>query len=329
MPFINIRAAFTKTLTETLTSFYDCDPDVSFLTETLGETLMHKPINILLQTTIPTTEDDWSIERFSLLSDYLAAVKDADGKPLFNVTARDRISDTEGNDPVLSTLGDSDFDELWLFAVDVGDGISTKDAAGITAFHQKGKGIMATRDHQDLGCSLTGLSNIGAFHFFHSYNPDPDASRHCCDDTFTNTILWPNYHSGANGDYQKIVPLEPIHPLLNNPDSPTGTIEFLPAHPHEGAVGVTPEEKGARVIATGRSLVSDRPFNLAVTLDAKPLGRVVAQSTFHHFCDYNWDASKGCPSFVSEPPSDGMTREPRALGDIHAYVRNIALWLAE
>jgi hypothetical protein len=28
---------------------------------------MTKPIRLLLQTTIPTTEDDWSIERFSLL----------------------------------------------------------------------------------------------------------------------------------------------------------------------------------------------------------------------------------------------------------------------
>jgi hypothetical protein len=32
---------------------------------------MLRPIRILLQTTIPTTEDDWSIERFSLLRDYL------------------------------------------------------------------------------------------------------------------------------------------------------------------------------------------------------------------------------------------------------------------
>ncbi|MEH2332928.1 hypothetical protein [Nostoc sp.] len=34
--------------------------------------VMAKPIGILLQTTIPTTEDDWSIFRFSMLQDYLA-----------------------------------------------------------------------------------------------------------------------------------------------------------------------------------------------------------------------------------------------------------------
>jgi hypothetical protein len=35
------------------------------------EATMKKPLRILLQTTIPTIEDDWSIARFSLLQDYL------------------------------------------------------------------------------------------------------------------------------------------------------------------------------------------------------------------------------------------------------------------
>jgi hypothetical protein len=60
----------------------------------------------------------------------------------------------------------------------------------------------------------------------------------------------------------------------------------------------------------------------------KQLGRVVAQSTFHHFVDYNWDIEKGCPSFVSEPPGNGMKENPHALEDIKTYVRNLALWLA-
>ena len=43
---------------------------------------MSKPTRILLQTTIPTTEDDWNINRFSLLRDYLASLKDDDGPQL-------------------------------------------------------------------------------------------------------------------------------------------------------------------------------------------------------------------------------------------------------
>lgn len=295
---------------------------------------MEKPIRILLQTTIPTTEDDWSIERFSLLRNYLVDLKDDRGNHLFEVRARNRESNVEGNDPILSSLGDSIFDELWLFAVDVGDGLTEKDCAGIKAFHQRGGGILATRDHQDLGSSICTLSGVGAAHFFQTKNVDPDPSKHCRDDVDTTNISWPNYHSGRNGNYQRIIPIAPVHSLLQRPGASVEAIEFFPAHPHEGAVGVPSGDRYGRVIAQGKSLVSDRIFNLAVAFEWPPdaignqLGRAVAQSTFHHFCDYNWNVDMGCPSFVSEPPGNTMQTESQALDDIKNYVRNLALWLA-
>lgn len=295
---------------------------------------MTKPIRILLQTTIPSTEDDWSIFRFSLLQDYLASIQDEAGNPLFEVNARDRYADAEGNDPILSTLGESNFDQLWLFALDTGDGLTEKDIAGINAFHQRGSGILTTRDHQDMGCSMCGLVDIGDLHYFNTKNPDPDNTRWSRDDPHTTYISWPNYYSGANGDYQKIMPVEPIHELLKNPHSPSGRIEFFPTHPHEGGIGVHPDKLNARVIAQGKSLATGRDFNLVVALDhytdaqGKRVGRVVANSSFHHFVDYNWDVNKGCPTFVDELPGNGMKTEPRALEDIKTYVRNVALWLA-
>lgn len=54
----------------------------------------------------------------------------------------------------------------------------------------------------------------------------------------------------------------------------------------------------------------------------------MAESSFHHFVDYNWDIDRGCPSFVEEPPGDGIEREPHKLEDVKTYVRNLALWLA-
>jgi hypothetical protein len=299
-----------------------------------GAEIMAQPIRILLQTTIPTTENDWSIWRFSMLQDYLASVKDAAGNPLFEVTGRDRQSNSEGNDPILSTLDKSDFDQLWLFALDVGDGLTPEDIAGINAFRQRGGGILTTRDHQDMGCSMCALDDIGDMHYFNSKNPDPDSERSCRDDPYTTYISYPNYHSGANGDYQKITPVQPIHELLKNPNSPSGVIEFFPAHPHEGGIGVNSGDRNGRVIALGKSLVSDRDFNLVVALEGykdaqgKMLGRAVANSSFHHLVDYNWDIEKGCPTFVDEAPGDGMKKEPRALEDIKVYVRNVALWLA-
>ncbi len=88
---------------------------------------MKQPLRILLQTTIAPTDDDWSIARFSLLERYLSSLKDELGNPLCEVVSRDRQVDADGNDPVLSTLSRDLFDELWLFAVDVGDGIGDLD----------------------------------------------------------------------------------------------------------------------------------------------------------------------------------------------------------
>lgn len=143
-------------------------------------------------------------------------------------------------------------------------------------------------------------------------------------------ISWPNYHSGANGDYQRVKAVEPIHELLR---TPSGSIEYFPAHPHEGSVGVPEGEDRARVIATGVSQVTGREFNLIVAFERRTdrhgnqLGRAVAESSFHHLVDYNWDTSIGCPSFLVEPPGDEIERYPARLQDIKTYVSNAAMWL--
>jgi hypothetical protein len=286
-----------------------------------------------MQTTIPFVEDAWHIGRFSLLRDELVSLKDEAGNPLCEVTTRNRELDTAGNDPVLSTLDKTDFNELWLFAIDTGDGLTVADCQGITRFRQRGGGIMATRDHQDLGTSLCTLGGVGRAHFFHSKHPEPDPSRHVPDDPYTTSISWPNYHSGSNGDYQNIT-VEVSHQLMRNPASPAGIIEFFPAHPHEGAVGVPEGENHARVIASGKSKVTGRKFNLVVAFEnsvddhGNQLGRGIAESSFHHFVDYNWNTDMGCPSFLAEPPGDGYKRNPQALQDIKTYVGNAARWLA-
>jgi hypothetical protein len=296
---------------------------------------MRKEINILLQTTIPLIDDDWNIGRFSLLRDHLASLKDENGQPLYNVTTRDRQTDSEGDDAVLSNLDKTDFDELWLFAVDNGDGLTVADCQGITRFRQRGGGILTTRDHQDLGSSLCTLGGVGRAHFFHTRNLEPDSSRHMPDDQDTPSISWPNYHSGSNGDYQRIEATEPVHELLRNANNASGVIEYLPAHPHEGAVGVPDDEAHARVIATSSSRVTNRPFNLVVAFEraadrhGNDLGRAVAESSFHHFVDYNWDVDKGCPTFLLEPPGDQIKREPQKLDDVKIYVANVARWLAD
>src|SRR4026207_1979737 len=94
-------------------------------------------IRILLQTTIPAIIDDWHIDRFTLLRHHLASLTDGNGHILCEVTARNRETNAAGEDLGLSRLDTSSFDELWLFAVDTGDGLSVADCEGITRFRQR------------------------------------------------------------------------------------------------------------------------------------------------------------------------------------------------
>lgn len=276
---------------------------------------------ILLQTTIPFVEDDWHVGRFSRLAAHLSSL------PGVEVTARDRAVPGGQTDPVLGSLADSDFDQLWLFAVDTGDGLNHAECAAIGAFRARGGGLMITRDHMDLGSSVCTLGGVGDAHFFHSQHPDPDPDRNRRDDVVTTDIDFPNYHSGANGDWQAIRPQGAVHPLLGDADG--AVLSRLPAHPHEGGIGAPADHPDARVIATGVSKVSGRPFNIAVAFEGQPdrPGRGVAQSTFHHFADYNWDPRDGAPSFVGEPPGDAIVRDAGAMRQTKQYMTNLATWL--
>ena len=280
---------------------------------------------ILLQTTIPSIDDDWNVTRFSMLAEYLSGLRGPGGLRLYEVVARDKAS-ADGDDPVLSKIDVSDFDQLWLFAVDLGGGISENECAAIGRFRARDGGLLTTRDHADLGSSLCSLGGVGRAHHFHSKNQNPDESRRVDDDNVTTSISWPNCHSGNNGDLQTIEPVAPPHRVLHAKDR---LIHRFPAHPHEGDVSAPPDDPTARVIARGTSVVTGRPFNIAVVFEPTDgNGHALAESTFHHFADYNWDVSKGCPSFVGETPGNQIASDPHALDDIKTYVANVAAWLS-
>lgn len=249
----------------------------------------HHVIKVLLQTTITAGADNWSIERFDLLRRFLAGLRGSDDQPLFSVTARNR-GPVGRPDQILSTLHGSAFDELWLFAVDSAEGLMPEDGEGIRRFRKRGGGLMTTR----------GPMNIG-----------------------------PEHHSGANGDYQRVRVVGEPHAVLHDPLAPGGLLRYLPAHPHEGAVSAPDNEASARVILKGHSFATGEDFNLAAAFEGSGEGGpAIAQSSFHHFCDYNWALAKGAPSFVSDVPGDGLEHFPEAVRSTKQYVRNVALWLA-
>src|SRR5580704_15702111 len=157
---------------------------------------------LLLKTTIGPVEDDWHVGRFSRLAEHLASLRGPGAEPLYQVTAHDRIENAAGDDVDLAAFAAGDFDQLWLFAVDVTGALTETDAANIEAAQKAGRGVLLTRDHQDLGACLTKLGDVGQAQHFQTENPDPDPARRRRDDPDNLSIDWPNYDSGANGDVQ-------------------------------------------------------------------------------------------------------------------------------
>lgn len=280
---------------------------------------------ILLKTTIPTTEDDWHVGRFSLLAEHLRCLSDDTGGRLYDVLAADRNETADGDDAELKAAAGGAFDQVWLIAVDDVGALTDGDVRNLEAFRAQGGGMFITRDHQDLGSCIARLGALGRTQHFQTVNPEEDEGRRVCDDLETSHITWPNYHSGANGDLQPVEAAD--HPLMRRPDG--SRIARLPAHPHEGAVGAPADLAGvATPVASGRSARTGNRFTIAVAVEEDGKGRGVADSSFHHVADYNWDTRLGCPSFVDEAPGDEVHRDPAALDDARAYVANIAAWLA-
>lgn len=118
--------------------------------------------NILVQTTLCDGEGEWQIDRFASLITLLRS----DGH---GVVARNRTPQLDGSDPVLSTLDESDFHQLWILATDRGNGLAPADVRGILRFRERGGGIFAWRD-QSAGFSLLNLGSVGLVHEFRKYN---------------------------------------------------------------------------------------------------------------------------------------------------------------
>lgn len=252
---------------------------------------------ILIQTTLAATTNNKHVDQFRQLVHLL----ECDGH---TVKARDREPQADGSDPILSTLAESDFDELWLIAADRENGLSPRDVRGILRFRERGGGVLTARDRENLGSSLLNLGALGAVNHFHNYNRERGRP--------------PVRHSGYRGEYQRIVPLEPVHEVLRSRNSPSGVIEYFPAHPNEGAISVPRHAPYARVIAASSGTGDGRTFNVAIAVEDEPVngglrcGRAIAVSSMHYLSDADWSSSK-----------DGHCFEI-----YKDYVRNIARWLA-
>ena len=231
------------------------------------------------------------------------------------------------DDPVLSRLDELGFDQLWLMAVDVGDGLTDAEADAIVRFRENGEGCSPRAITRTLGRCLLRLGSVGMVNQFHDETWTPPR---CATTRTPRPSHGPTTIPAPTATTSRCSPRAGASAAAHHRTA-SGRIEWFPAHPHEG--GVSARAPFATVIAQGRSTATGRHFNLAVVLDGeltpdgRPMGRALAESTFHHFADYNWDLDRGAPSFVTEPPGTQIKADPSRLAVYKDYVRNVATWL--
>ena len=265
---------------------------------------------ILLQTTIAEHPDDWDDRRFSLLADELRAAG-------HDVTARNRANRGD-DDPVLSRLDELDYDQLWLMAVDVGDGLTAAEARRHHAVpRERRRG--ADRSRPPGPGQLPAAGSDRSARSTTSTTRTPTRAR-CATTRTPRPSRGPTTTPAPTATTSRCSPTNRCTSCCAPRATASGRIEWFPAHPHEGAVSAS--VPFATVLAQGRSTATGRTstsrwcWTASAHRTAGPWAGRVAESTFHHFADYNWDLDRGAPSFVTEPPGHADQGRPVAAGDL-------------
>lgn len=257
----------------------------------------------------------------------------------------DPNADHEGLDLAQALALDS-FDELWIYSInnDPQQLSASELAAAKTFMDDRDGGVLISGDHENLGMAFANLPRAGKMRMLPAPKAEPPG---------WNTTL----RSGANAtfdfeDQSDAVP-QPLslreywagpqwrapHPVLC---SPFGPIDIFPDHQHEGeALAPAPESAsewpggvGAEVIAWGS--IADTSSNTvgrqigvlsAYEGHDQGVGRILADSTWHHHFDINLRGLPGNPDrpgFVTPGTGDWITTARK----IEHYYVNAGIWLA-
>lgn len=256
------------------------------------------------------------------------------------------------------------YDQIWFFGIngarnpDPGIDLEAAEHALLDQFVAAPKfgGILVTGDHADLGRSLAGyIRRAGKMRLYPAPPNQPDGwnttltegpdSNFGYDfddqsDDRPQTIRWRRYPLGfTTFGVRRFRP----HPLLCGPDGP---ISVLPDHQHEGealAPVVAPgdpewptrngyQEK-PQVIAWGtvkdpQATKYGQEIGLLSAYDGHnvDVGRILADSTWHHWFDINLTGRYPAPS-----PYAGFDETPEGgavLKQLDAFFLNVGVWLS-
>lgn len=274
----------------------------------------------------------------------------------FHLTRANRFAD-DGADLTNVTLDQLDlinqYDELWLFggqedAPDVR--LTPAEISAVTAFMARGGGVLITGDHADLGSAIGSrvpragkLRNwnapdsveVGRLSTLrHGHTPGFDPLKQS-DDVPQELRLRTYPLTGSPWWRHPTV----VHPVM---DSPLGPIDVFPDHGHEGEVVLPsdfpttewpadgPYQPKPEIVAWGRVVDPSlthvgQEFGVVAAYDGQRVGygRVVADSSWHHWFDVNLVGQAGTDTHGFYTPCGFPV-----LLKIDSYYLNVGMWLA-
>ncbi len=250
------------------------------------------------------------------------------------------------------------YDEVWFFGFNSTPNLSLEEVNLMNQFMAAPKfgGVLVTGDHADLGKGIAGqITRAGLMRRY----PAPPSSSPVWNTTLeegpdANSVF--NFNDQSDDlpqtiDYKRY-PLHSLigsrriyrpHPVFCSPDGP---IDVFPDHQHEGeAMEPSPaagdpnwptkagHQEEPEVIAWGRikdptATKRGQEIGLVSAYNGHnvDVGRILADSTWHHWFDINLTGIAPIPS-----PYSGFDATPagqEALKKIDAYFLNCGVWLA-
>lgn len=259
------------------------------------------------------------------------------------------------------------FDQVWIFGIgptptQAPNPISPAEVSAIEAYMNGGGGLFATGDHGKLGHDMCGqIPRVKDMRYWDDTSPsDPinevsmggrrrnDTNRPAAGDS---TSIW---FDNQSDDIPQTIGVKLFgtgtglpHPLLSISTAlrPSGIIDIMPDHPHEGeckpetSFTVNTVTVPTQIIATsfvlggsttsggsgGKALTDPHCFPSISVWDGRSAnaGRIVIDSTWHHFVNINLN---GVDSTVDKPGiQPGLNANDFMV--IRQYFMNIATWM--
>lgn len=254
----------------------------------------------------------------------------------------------------------TDYDQVWLFGINSGGGLPAAELAVVENYMNGGGGLFATGDHGNLGSALCGnITRVKDMRHWSDTSVDQTVNEVSMGGKRRNDTNRPRlgdatslYFDNQSDDVPQTIAARTFgggmpHPLLSISTAirPSGVIDIMPDHPHEGecrqetSFNMNGVVVPTQIIATsyvlggsttyggaGKALTDPHCFPSISVWDGRlaNAGRIVIDSTWHHFVNINLN---GVDSNIDLPGiQPGLTNTDWIV--VRQYFMNIALWMS-